>query len=384
MLQSKKRTWVEIDENKIVHNYHVMDKHIHDTKIMAVVKADAYHHGDVQVATLLENEGCDFFAVSSVDEAVRLRQNGIKANILILGFTPSEHFHYLHELDIIQCVFSTEFAQELNTYATTQNVKIRVHIKVDTGMGRIGFPCLDDNYHIEEVKAVYTCDHLEVEGVFSHFSVADTFDRDDDEVYTFHQIELYERVLQDLAVANLPVKIKHIQNSYGAINYPDLPYDYARVGILLLGNTSDDAQPLKVPCELEPVLTWKAQISCVKQVKAGTYIGYGRNYQATSDIQVATVACGYADGLNRNASHKGLQVLVKGKRCTIIGNICMDQFMIDATGLDVHCEDEVTIVGIDGDEVIKIDELSRAANTINNESFTLLASRVPRFYIKKD
>ncbi len=384
MLQSKKRTWFIIDENKIVKNYHTMKEHLGNTKVMAVVKADAYHHGDVEVSRLLEAEGCDFFAVSSIDEAVRLRQHQIKGNILILGFTPSEHFHYLHEMKLTQCVFSTEFANELQDYAKMHDVIIDVHIKVDTGMGRIGFPCLDDNYHIEEVKQVYNLDHLQVNGVFSHFSVADSFDHEDDEAYTFHQIELYERVLQDLADANLPVAIKHIQNSYGAINYPDLPYDYARVGILLLGNTSDDHQALKVPCQLEPVLTWKAQISCVKDVPAHTYIGYGRNYQTRKPTRVATVACGYADGLNRNASHKGLEVLVQGKRCPIIGNICMDQFMIDATNVDVHCEDVVTIVGKDGDDMIKIDELSRAANTINNESFTMLTSRVPKFYIKKD
>lgn len=382
MLESKSRSWVEIDLDKIRENYKVMDQHIHKKqKVMAVVKADCYGHGDSIVAKVLEEEGADFFAVSSIDEALNLRNADIKSKILILGYTPAEHFHYLHEHDITQCVMSYEFGKSLSDYAISQNIKIEVHIKVDTGMGRIGIPCQDNNYQIDVVKSIYDLDGLSCAGIFSHFSVADTYDRGTDEAYTMHQIELYEKVLEELRAEGIDYGLTHLQNSYGAINYPELDYDYSRIGILLVGNASNDSQKLKHEVTLFPALEWKANVTCVKTVPKGTYIGYGRNYLTEKETKVVSVSCGYADGLNRQASHHHLEVLLHGKRCEIIGNICMDQFMIDASEVDdVHTGDVVTIIGTQGIETIKIDELSRAANTINNESFCLISKRVPRFY----
>jgi len=382
MLQSKSRSWVEIDLQKIKDNYQTMLHHIHkNQKIMAVVKADCYGHGDAIIAKVLEEQGVDYFAVSSIDEALNLRHANIKSKILILGYTPNEHFHYLHEYVITQCVMSYEYAKSLSEYATLQNTQIEVHIKVDTGMGRIGIPCFDNNYQIDIVKSIYDFDGLSCTGIFSHFSVADTYDSESDMIYTNHQIELYERVLKDLRSANITYGLTHIQNSYGAINYPNLDYDYSRVGILLVGSTSNDSQKLKYPVALSPSLEWKANVSCVKTVPENTYIGYGRNYITNKKTKIVTVSCGYADGVNRQASHHHLEVLLHGIRCEIIGNICMDQFMIDATKVaNVVSGDVVTIVGSDGNQTIKIDELSRAANTINNESFCLISKRIPRFY----
>ena len=382
MLESKSRSWVEIDLDKIKNNLKVMRQHIHKKqKIMAVVKADCYGHGDKKVAKVLEAEGVDFFAVSSIDEALNLRSANIKGKILVLGYTPMEHFHYLHEYDVIQCVMSYEFGKSLSDYAKLQKTKIAVHIKVDTGMGRIGIPCQENNYQIDVVKSIYDLDGLSCTGIFSHFSVADTYDRGSDEAYTKHQIHLYQRVLNDLKVEGINYGLTHIQNSYGAINYPELEYDYSRIGILLLGNTSNDSQRLKHEVTLLPSLEWKANVSCVKIVPKGTYIGYGRNCLTSKETKVVSVSCGYADGLNRQASHQHLEVLLHGTRCEIIGNICMDQFMIDASKVEnVYTGDTVIIVGSEGKEIIKIDELSRAANTINNESFCLISKRVPRFY----
>lgn len=379
MLQSKSRCWIEVDLSMVAKNVDQMQKHLGKQKIMAVVKANAYGHGDVEVARTLKQKGIDFFAVSSIDEAIRLRESGIEEKILILGYTPPEHFHYVQEYHIIQCIMSYEYAKKLNQYAFENNTEIEGHIKVDTGMGRIGIPCVDDNYQIEAVKQVFTLANLKVTGIFSHFSVADTYDKIEDDAYTLHQIELYERILHDVKEAGLDYGSTHIQNSYGALNYK-LPYDYARVGILLVGNTSNDAQKLKYEVELFPSLEWKANISCIKIVPKDTYIGYGRNYKTSKESTIVTVSCGYADGLNRQASHHHFEVLIHGKRCEVIGNICMDQFMVDASGVDVELDDVVTIVGSDASETIKIDELSRAANTINNESFCLLSKRVPRFY----
>lgn len=382
MLQSKSRTWIEVDLNKVIHNTKVVDNLIGKTKIMAVVKANAYGHGDVQIAKLLQDElGIDFFAVSSVDEAVVLREAKITQQILILGYTPIEHFHYLHELDITQCLLSLEYAKKLNEYAKSKNIKINGHIKIDTGMSRIGIPCLDNNYQIDDVLAIYKLDNIQATGIFSHFSVSDSLDKEDDIVYTKHQIELFESVLNDIKSAGYDYGIRHIHNSYGCLNYFDLQYEYARPGIILLGNTSNDQDRLIQPIDLKPSLEWKANITLVKTLKKGSYLSYGRNYQAKKDMKVASLSVGYADGINRNASHHHAHVLIDGKRCEIIGNICMDQCLVDVSEVENVKEGDIaTIVGKDKDEVVRIDELSRAANTINNESFTLISKRVPRFY----
>lgn len=382
MLQSKSRCWVEVDLEKVKHNTQLVKKRIGKTKIMAVVKANAYGHGDVEVARLLQDEmGIDFFAVSSVDEAFRLREHGITCSILILGYTPSEHFHYLHELQLTQCIMSLAYAEKVNAYAVENNVFIEGHIKVDTGMSRIGIPCLDENYNIEDVLAIYPLSNLKIKGIFTHFSVSDSLDKKDDITYTTHQIELFEKVLSDIKEAGYDYGIRHIHNSYGCLNYYDIEYEYARPGIILLGSTSDDQIPIREAMDLRPSLEWKANVSMVKQVKKGTCISYGRNYTASKDMKVASLSVGYADGLNRNASHHHYCVLIGGKRCEVIGNICMDQCLVDVSEVeDVKEGDVATLVGSDQLETVYMDELSRCANTINNESFTLISSRVPRFY----
>lgn len=382
MLQSKSRTWVEIDLAKVKANTELVQKLLGKTKIMGVVKANAYGHGDVVIANLLQDLGVDFFAVSSIDEALKLRQNGITQNILILGYTPVEHFHYLLEENITQCVMSYEYAQKLADFAKKHNGSINGHIKLDTGMGRLGIQIKDDNYQIDEVKKCYKLDGLNITGIFSHFSVSDSIVDEDDKAYTDHQITLFDKALADLRASDINVGLTHMQNSYGCVNYDDLTYDYARPGIILLGNLSNDQDILKYNIDLKPSLSWKANISLVKKVTKGTNISYGRHFVADKDMKVATVSCGYADGLNRNASNKHMEVLVAGKRCEVLGNICMDQFIIDVTNVDDVAEgDIVTIVGEDNGECIQIDEQSRLANTINNESFTKISNRVPRFYI---
>lgn len=383
MLQSKSRTWLEIDLAKIRHNTRVVDQLIGDTKIMAVVKANAYGHGDIIIAKMLQEEmNISFFAVSSVDEALDLRTAGITGDILILGYTPEEHFHYLVEKKITQCLLSLEYAKKLDHYCERNHCTISGHIKIDTGMSRLGIPCLDDHYCIEDVYQIYQLSHIKPTGIFSHFSVSDSLDNEDDIAYTKHQIDLFEKVLEDIEQAGYDYGLTHIQNSYGCLNYFDLKYDYARPGIILLGNVSDDHDRLRQSVDLLPSLSWKANISLVKTVKKGCCISYGRNFIASKDMKIATLSVGYADGLNRNASHHGLSVLIQGKRCPIIGNICMDQCLVDVSEVsNVKEGDIATLVGSDQGEVIKIDELSRAAHTINNESFTLISKRVPRFYI---
>lgn len=382
MLQSKSRTWVEVDLDKIRHNTALIQERIGKTKIMAVVKADCYGHGDVPIARMYQDEmGIDFFAVSSVDEAIHLRENGIVKDILILGYTPEEHFHYLHELSITQCLLSLDYAKKLEAYCETKNVVINGHIKVDTGMQRLGIACMEDNYKIEEVVEIYTLKYVKVTGIFSHYSVSDDLSREENVAYSSMQTKMFNKVLEDLKERGISVGITHMQNSYGCLNYFDMGYDYARPGIILLGSTSNDEDILAKEIDLRQSLSWKANISLVKTIKKGSTLGYGRNYTALKDVRVATLTVGYADGLNRNASNRGACVLIHGKRCPIIGNICMDQCMVDVSEVEnVKEGDEAYITGNCEGEVLKIDELSRKSNTINNETYCLISKRVPRFY----
>ena len=210
---------------------------------MGIVKADAYGHGDVECTRELERCGVDFFAVSSVDEGVHLREHGIRSAILILGYTPPEHFHYLHELRLTQTLVDLPFARKLDAYAHAHDCVIEAHVKADTGMSRIGVIVQDHAYHIEEILEMYAMKHVRVTGIFSHFSVSDSHTAED-LAFTKHQIELFERVLADIRAAGFDCGVRHLQNSYGILNYPDLQYDYVRPGLLYMGVTSDDEIPI--------------------------------------------------------------------------------------------------------------------------------------------
>lgn len=380
MLQSKSRAWVSVDRNAILHNIEEIKKLLNEnTEIMAVVKANCYGHGDGVVAKLLENHGICMFAVSSVDEALNLRRVGITSDILILGYTPRVHFHYLIEENLIQNFLSLDYASKLNDFAKEFHVKIRGHIKVDTGMGRLGIRYTDHEDGYEEIKAIYQFEHLNVEGIFSHFSVADELD-ENNLAYTMHQKALYDEVLLRLRKDYISVGKTHLQNSYGVLNFK-CDYDYVRPGLLALGVTSDDQIEIRSNPQFIPALSWYANISYVKEVEADSDISYGRNYTSKSKMKVATCSVGYADGVPRNASNKGMEVLVKGKRCPIIGNICMDQLMVDVSEIEEVSEgDIITLVGKDGNEQIKIDEWSRCVSTINNDMLCRITARVPRFY----
>lgn len=382
MLETGSRCWAEIDTSKIAHNVEEIRKMIPSTtKIMAIVKANAYGHGDVRIAKELKTCGIDFFGVSSVDEALNLRHAGIKEQILILGYTPKEHFHYLHEEGIIQTILSKAYGEELSAYAKAQNVCLHTHVKVDTGMSRLGIQCKKECWDIEDVKAMYHLDHIQVDGIFSHFSVSDLLDQEDDIAYTKQQIMMFDRVLQELKEAGIHPGITHLQNSYGIINYPELHYDYVRPGLLYLGVTSDDSLKMNQTPDFWPIMTWKANVSYVKWIEKGCCVSYGRHFTASRRTKVATISCGYADGYPRCVSNRGKEVLIHGQRATIIGNICMDQMMIDVTEIaDVKEGDEAVLFGYDGATILSVDDLSRHAHTINNETLCWLTSRVPRIY----
>lgn len=382
MLETNSRCWAEIELNTIAHNVEEIRKMIpKTTNIMAIVKANAYGHGDIAITKELIKCGVDFFGVSSIDEALHLREAGIKENILILGYTPPTHFHHLHEQELIQTLISMEYAQKLSEYAKAQDVLIHAHVKIDTGMSRLGVQCKDECWHIEEAKALYQLPHVQVEGIFSHFSVSDVLDQEDDVAFTKHQITLFDRVLEELKQAGIKPGLTHLQNSYGIINYPDLQYDYVRPGLLHLGVTSDDQiKTIQTP-EFRPIMTWKANVSYVKWIEAGSCVSYGRHYTAKERMKIASISCGYADGYPRSVSNQGKEVLIHGQRAEIVGNVCMDQMMINVTNIEnVKEGDEVILFGHDGDVSMSVDELSRKCHTINNETLCWISARVPRIY----
>lgn len=379
MLVSKSRAWEIIDYDAIAHNVEEIQKLVGNEKIMGIVKANAYGHGAVECAKALKAAGVDFFAVATIDEALQLREGGIEENILILGYTPLEHIHYLVEKNLIQTLVSLDYAKELNTYAKKNNTVIRGHCKVDTGMGRIGIVYQDNHKHMDEIIEEYQLPNVQVEGIFSHFPISDELDK---KAYSDHQVELFEEVLNNLKEAGIDPGIRHIQNSYGILNFGDLGYDYCRPGLLYMGVTSDDTIPIASNPDFIPIMSLYANISMIKEIDKGQSISYGRHFIAEKPTKVASITIGYADGLPRICSNKGLEVLVHGKRCKIIGNICMDQCMVDVTDVkDVKAGDVVCIVGVQGDQKVTIDEISRKANTINNETLCGISARVPR--IKK-
>lgn len=378
MLESYSRCWTEIDYDAIAHNVEEIQKLVGDTKIMGIVKANAYGHGDVECAKALQKVGVDFFGVSSVDEALHLRQNGIQDSILILGYTPPEHFHYLIEENIIQSLVSYDYAQKLDAYAKGAGTKIRCHCKVDTGMCRTGVIYQVQEKNMDQILAEYRMEHLIVEGIFSHFPVSDDLGQES-AAFTKKQIELFEEVCDNLRKEGINPGIRHIQNSYGILNYGDLKMDYCRPGLLYMGVTSDDAIPIASKPDFIPILSWYANVSLVKWIQKGQSVSYGRHFIATKPTKVATVSVGYADGLHRLVSNCGLEVLIHGQKCPIIGNVCMDQCMVDVTQVDdVKEGDVVVLVGRQGDHRVTIDEISRKSHSINNETLSDIAGRVPR------
>ncbi|MEG0329137.1 MAG: alanine racemase [Longicatena sp.] len=381
MLQSNTRSWLEINLGNIEHNVKEIQKLIpHTSKIMAIVKANAYGHGDVVCAKELVKCGIDFFGVSSVDEGIALRKGGILEPILILGYTPPIHFHYVVEYDLLQTFVSLEYAQKADAYCATNKVCMKGHVKVDTGMSRIGILAQEHAYHIEDIKKVYALPHLNVTGIFSHFSVSDGLD-EDNIAYTLKQKECFDRVLKDLVSANIEPGTKHLQNSYGILNYPDLTYDYVRPGLLWMGVTSDDALTIRTKPKFKPVMEWKANVSLVKHIEKDICVSYGRHYTSPTKRTIATLAVGYADGYPRCISNKDAKVLIHGKQALIIGNVCMDQMMIDVSEIEnVQEGDVVTLFGQDGNAFLPIDVLTRLAQTINNETLCWISSRVPRIY----
>lgn len=366
-----RRTWAEINSKALVHNFNLIKSHCGSSKIMAVIKADAYGHSAEFVAPILDNAGADSFAVSNITEALQLRSYGITKPILILGYTPANYAKALFDNNITQAVFSFEYAARLNEQATEEGVKIPVHIKLDTGMGRLGFDVRQDFAGIDEALKVFELSNIEVTGTFTHFPVADCIDSRE---YTENQLARFISATDKIKSAGFNPGLIHCANSAGLILGSDYGLDICRAGIILYGlNPSKDValQGLK------PVMSVKSVVSMVKTVKKGDTISYGKTFTAGCDMLVATVTAGYADGYPRLLSGTG-EVIINGKRAKILGRICMDQFVIDVT--DIGSVTEGTEVLLFGEE-LTADEIAEKCGTINYEIICGITHRVPRIII---
>ncbi|MDE6035619.1 MAG: alanine racemase [Ruminococcus sp.] len=370
-----KRAWAEVSLSQLGRNVKIIKElNSQTTGIMAVVKADAYGHGDEQVCKYLYNEcGIGYFAVSNLDEAVAVRQYCPESEIFILGYTPPEYAHEIAEYNIIQGVISTEYAVRL---AENTPVPMRCHVKLDTGMGRIGLKHDTPEECADEIENIMKIKNLIVEGIYTHFAVADS-DTHDNIAYTDRQEKFICDTYKILENRNIKFEHLHFMNSAGTCYRNNPASTLARVGIVMYGLHPDIN--LEIPEGIEPVMTVKAVISHVKTVEKGDCISYGRTFTAERTMKIATVTVGYADGYSRLLSSKG-EILVHGKRCKITGRVCMDQLMIDVSDVEAQAGDIVTLIGKEGDDCITADELATLYGTIGYEVVCGISKRVPRIY----
>lgn len=376
-MEKNNRVKAVISLDAVEQNFREMRKNIaEDTKMIAVVKADAYGHGAVPIAHLIENHDYIWgFAAATAEEAVHLRQAGITKPILILGIVFDEYFPELVQYDIRPAVCEYDEAKKLSDEAVLQNKTVHIHIALDTGMTRIGYADIPES--VEEIKKIAELPNLEIEGMFTHFARADEYDRSPAMV----QLERYQDFSKRVEEAGVDIPLHHCSNSAGIIRVPEANLSIVRAGITIYGIYPSSEVERDI-VKLAPVMELKSHITYVKDVPAGAAISYGGTYVADKKKLVATIPVGYADGYPRQLSNKGW-VLIHGKKAPILGRVCMDQFMADVTEIDnVKKGDEVTLLGRDGDEFISIEEMGDLCGRFSYEFACDISPRVPRVYIK--
>ncbi|MBR6776576.1 MAG: alanine racemase [Clostridia bacterium] len=365
---SKKRVEAIIDLGAVISNYdHIKNKLAPNTKLLSVVKADAYGHGAIEVCRALEKHGATEFAVACVEEAIALREGGVKGNILILGITDESYAKTLEKYSLTQTVDGYQYA-----CALSKRAKIKVHVKVDTGMSRLGLYCHKPEDAVkasEEIKKIHELDNITIDGIFTHFAESDSPSGD----FTRRQYESFCALLNKLEADGIKVGTRHCCNSAGIINYPEMQLDMVRAGIILYGlypsaETVDD--------KLIPAMKLVSRVSSVSEIDENDTVSYGRSYRPVGRIKKAVVSIGYADGLSRVLSGKAT-LRINGVDVPVIGNICMDLCMADVTGCDCKVGDEVVVFENNED----VNRLADLANTINYEIVCSVKNRVPRKYI---
>lgn len=376
-----RRTWAEVDIDAIKHNFDVIRESVAPkAKIICVIKADAYGHGAVFLGKLYEKMGASMFAVSNIEEAMQLRENGITLPILILGFTPANFAKTLAENHISQAVFSEEYAKELSEYAYQEDVTVKIHIKLDTGMSRIGFmyqnPERDKN-SIQQIENVCQMMNLEPEGIFTHFALSD--EGDEGKAATLHQFECFSEAVNQLITDGFQFQMIHCSNSGAIIDYQQTHYDRVRAGIILYGLSP--SPKLNGKLDLQPAMQIKSVIAQIKTVEPDTPVSYGGTYITKQPTRIATVPIGYADGYTRSLGNRAYMT-VNGQKAPVIGRVCMDQLMLDISNIDnVKVGDEVTVIGDGKNNTLSFDDIAAMTGTINYELVCLVGKRVPRVYI---
>ncbi|MDN4492021.1 serine racemase VanT catalytic subunit [Ureibacillus aquaedulcis] len=364
------RAWIELNTSNLAYNLQIIKEYLPiNTELMAVVKANAYGHGSQEIAKELQKLGVSAVAVATLYEAIEIRKAGYQNDILILSFTPIEESFKLTEWNLIQNVIDYPYAKELNSSGGV----FRVHIKVDTGMNRLG----EKHWDVPNIKAIFNLKNLKVEGIYSHFSRSDTLDASDIE-FTLKQVHRFNELLEQLKMSGIELPKTHIQNSYGMLNYPHLQYDYARIGTLIYGIRSHyNTTKLQLP--LRPVLSIRTKIIIIKDVQAGDTIGYDKANTTDVDKKIAVLPIGFADGIPEKLSQKQGEALVRGHRVPIIGSVCLDHMMIDLTNVDdVQVGDIVTLVGTDLKETIHIEDVAVKIGTVSHDVLSTLGPRLKR------
>lgn len=375
-LDETRPVWAEVNLDNLAHNIKEVRKHTkEDALVTAVVKANGYGHGSVEIArTFLEN-GADRLAVAILTEAIELRKSNITEPILVLGYTPPVQYHKVLEYDLIQTIYNYEEAKILSKKATEENKTVVIHLKIDSGMGRLGF--LPTPEAIEDIINISKLPNVFIEGIYTHFAKADERDKS----HVNGQFEKYTEFVNNLEEQGLNIPIKHVSNSAAIIDLPEFNLDMVRGGIMIYGYYPSD-EVSKEDIKLKPAMTLKAKISNLKTVEKGTGISYGQIFITEKQSKIGTIPIGYADGFTRLLTGKA-EVYIKGKRVKVVGKICMDQCMIDLSDIeDVKIGDEVVIFGYEEELYPHVDELAKKIDTINYEIICMVGRRIPRVYIK--
>lgn len=375
MFKSWRPYYAEINLDNFRHNFREVKRLASGKKTIGVIKADAYGHGAVELAAILEEENADYFAVAVITEALELRRNGYNQPILILGYTPPIFAKEIVENDITQTVFDYELAEAISNEAVKANRTAKIHIKLDTGMGRIGF--LPDDIAVSEIKRIAKLRNIHIEGIFTHFAAAD----EEKKEFSMLQLERYNKTIKNLSKEGIEFEIKHMANSAAIIDLPDAYFDAVRPGIMLYGYYPSEEVMID-RLTLKPVMELKAGIVNIKEVSKNTPISYGRKFYTDKTSKIATLPFGYADGYTRLLYGKAF-VIVNGVQAPVVGRICMDQCMIDITECgDVHVGDEVIVMGEADGISNNADDIAKRLGTISYEILCMVSKRVPRVYME--
>ncbi|MDD6400077.1 MAG: alanine racemase [Lachnospiraceae bacterium] len=366
------RVFARIDMDNLRFNLFQMKKRVKpDMKVLAVIKADAYGHGAVEIAKRI-GDIADYYGVATIDEAIELRNAGIDTPILIIGYTDSSDYKKLIKYDITQTVYDVEECKKMSDLAVSMGQKVKVHIKVDTGMSRIGFEVSEEG--VSKALILKDLEGLDIEGIFTHYAKADETDK----TFSMLQKDRFKWFIQQMNEAGVSFKLRHIDNSAGTMDLDDDEFDMVRLGIVTYGLYPSDEVDKSIL--LKPVMSLISHVIHVKMLDEGVGVGYGGTFVTSRRTKVATVAVGYADGYPRAQSNVG-KVIINGQYANVIGRVCMDQLMIDVTDIDdVKVKDEVILVGKCGDKCIGVEEVAAPAASFNYEFVCNIGRRVPRVY----